>query len=260
MTGSRVLAATIENQVNRVSANYHALQTRLEQRFARGLSFSASYTWAKAISDGNSYRRQGYQGELAQDFLHVNEKALTGFDMRHRFLTNMLYKLPFCRTAAACAGSPVLRALAGGWQVNGIFQAQSGFPLTVLMASSAANNGRSTRANVVPGVSPYVPEDQRSAARWLNSAAFAAPAPFTLGNAGVNNVIGPGFWVLDSSLTKNFRIAERWNVQFRSEFFNTLNHPNLDRPNSTLGSLQFGTVTSQSVSPRQIQFGLKLLF
>jgi hypothetical protein len=259
VAGTTVLAGTIENQVNRVSANYHALHAKVEQRLSRGFSFMGSYTWAKSISDGNSYRRQGFQGELAQDFLNVSERALTGFDVRHRFVANGLFELPVCRTGGACAGSRLLRGILGGWQINGLFQAQTGFPFTVLVANSAANNGRATRANVVAGVSPELP-DGRSAARWFNTGAFAAPLPFTLGNSGVNNVFGPGMWTLDSSLMKTFALTEQYRLQFRTELFNTFNHVNLDQPNSSLGSPQFGTVTGQRVPPRQIQFALKLLF
>src|SRR5262249_5752450 len=63
--GRDILSGTIEIQANRVNANYHALQTKIEKRFSRSVSFLASYVWSKSISDGNSYRRQGIQGELA---------------------------------------------------------------------------------------------------------------------------------------------------------------------------------------------------
>jgi hypothetical protein len=260
VVGSTILAGTIENQVNRVSANYHALHTKLQYRAPAGLSFLSSYTWAKAISDGNSYRRQGIQGELAQDSLNVSERALTGFDVRHRFVGNFLYQIPLCQTKAACFGSAAARMLLGGWQWNGIFQAQTGFPFTVLMASASANNGRTTRANVVAGQSPTLPGSQRSPARYFNTAAFSAPAPFTLGNSGINNVTGPPLWSVDTSLFKNFQVTERVDLQFRGEFFNVLNHPNLATPNSSLGVAQFGTVTAQTVPPRQIQFALKVVF
>lgn len=258
--GREVLAGTIEIQTNRVNASYHALQTKLEKRFSAGLSFLTSYTWSKSISDGNSYRRQGIQGELAQNFLQNSEKALTGFDVRHRFVTSFLYELPFCRTSQACFGSRVARAVLGGWSTNGIVQAQTGFPFTVLLANATANNGRSTRPNVVLGQDPNLPEDQRTTSRWFNTTAFAAPAPFTLGKAGVNTVTGPGLFTTDFALLKSTRLTERASLQFRSEFFNLFNHVNYGQPNPQLGSPQFGTVTSQSVPPRQIQFGLKLLF
>ncbi len=260
VAGSTILAGTIENQVNRVSANYHAMHAKIQYRSSSGISGLVAYTWAKAISDGNSYRRQGSQGELAQDFLNVSERALTGFDVRNRLVANFVYQIPFCRTSATCFGGSAARLLLGGWQWNGIFQAQTGFPFTVLLANATANNGRATRANVVAGQSGSLPSDERSAGRFFNTSAFSAPAPFTLGNSGVNNVTGPALWSADTSLHKNFAIGERFSVQFRSEFFNVFNHPSLATPNSLLGVAQFGTVTAQSIPPRQVQFALKLLF
>jgi len=184
---------------------------------------------------------------------------ITGYDVRRRVAGNFLYEVPLCGPGKPCFG-PAGRALLGGWQVNGIVQAQSGFPFTVLLASSTANNGRSTRPNVVAGVSPYVPDGERSAARWINPAAFSLLAPFTTGNAGVNNLIGPGMSQVDCSILKNAALRENWKLQFRGEFFNVLNHVNFGTPNSSLGSSGFGTITTQATTPLQIQFGLKLLF
>jgi outer membrane receptor protein involved in Fe transport len=260
LLGREILAGTIEIQANRVNSNYHALQSKLEKRFSKGFSLLGSYTWSKTISDGNSYRRQGVQGELAQDFLNNSEKALTGFDVRHRFVSNVLYEIPLCASGQPCFGAAIGRALLGGWQVNGIVQAQSGFPFTVLLASATANNGRSTRPNVVAGVDPYVPKGERGPSRWLNAAAFTQPPPFTVGNSGVNSLIGPGQSSFDCSLLKNTNFNERWRLQFRAEFFNVLNHVSFGNPNSLLGANQFGTITTQAVIPRQIQFGMKLLF
>lgn len=257
--GRQILSGTIEIQANRVNSNYHSLQTKLEKRFSHGVSFLTSYVWSKTISDGNSYRRQGIQGELAQDFLRNGEKSLTGYDVRHRIVGNVLYEVPLCAPGKPCFGKAIGRTILGGWQATAIVQAQSGFPFTPVLASSTANNGRTTRPNVVTGVNPYVTDGQ-SAARWLNAAAFSQPAPYTTGNAGVNSLIGPGLTQVDCSLLKNTTVKENWRLQFRAEFFNVLNHVNLGTPNSSVGANQFGTITSVASSPRQIQLGLKLLF
>jgi len=86
------------------------------------------------------------------------------------------------------------------------------------------------------------------------------PAAFTLGNAGINPLIGPGFWNLDLSLGKVFAIREALNLQFRAEIFNALNHPNDGSPGTTLGTASFGRITSTFGDPRVMQFGLKLVF
>jgi hypothetical protein len=147
------------------------------------------------IADGNSYRRQGTQDELAQDFLNKSERGLAGFDVRQRFVASALYGLSFGKGKRFGSGSKLVEAVMGGWQTSGIFQRQTGFPFTVLMAS--ANDGRSTRPDAVAGQKSALPSDQRSLTSYFNTAAFTTPAPFRPGNAGVMTVIGPGLHSLD---------------------------------------------------------------
>ena len=254
-----IAASTIEIQTNRVNSNYHALQTKVERRFRNGFTMLGSYVWSKTIADGNSYRRQGTQGELAQDFLHNRERGLTGYDVRQRFVTSFLYSLPFGKGQRV--GSTVsgwADKIIGQWQISGIFQAQTGFPLTVLMASATANNGRSTRANVVAGQSSALPNPSVTA--FFNPAAFTPPPAGQLGNSGVMNVIGPGMHTFDGGILKTVPVREGHSLQLRVEFFNAYNHPSWGAPNASFGAAAFNTISSQSVPPRQLQFGLKYLF
>ncbi len=256
----RIPTGTLEIQTNRVNSNYHALQSKLERRFADGLSFMTSYTFSKTIADGNSYRRQGTQGELAQSFLQNRERGLAGFDVRHRFVTSAIYTLPFGKGRRFGSTNNVVDVILGGWQLSGIFQTQTGFPFTVLLSSATANNGRSTRPNIVAGEDTALPADQRSLTHYFNAAAFTAPAPFQPGNSGVMNVVGPGQHSLDTGLSRSVRILEGHSLQIRVEFFNVYNHPSWGQPNSSMGSSGFNTISSQSVPPRQLQFGVKYLF
>jgi hypothetical protein len=97
---------------------------------------------------------------------------------------------------------------------------------------------------------------------YFNTAAFVAvpTASYLFGNAGRDTIIGPSFSNLDCSLFKNFQIKERYKVQFRGEFFNTTQHPNLGQPGTGVGSATYGAITSITGSMRQVQLGLKLLF
>jgi hypothetical protein len=96
----------------------------------------------------------------------------------------------------------------------------------------------------------------------INAAAFAAPAPYTYGNAGRDILSGPGLTNFDASLSKNFRFGERVTFQFRAEAFNTLNHPNFGNPSATFGTVSFGNITSLNGNApmRQIQFAGRLFF
>ena len=255
----RISCSTLEIQTNRVNSNYHALQSKLERRVADGLSFMTSYTFSKTIADGNSYRRQGTQGELAQDFLNNHERGLTGYDIRQRFVTSTIYALPFGKGKKFDISNKLVDGFLGGWQMSGIFQGQTGFPFTVLLASASANNGRSTRPNAVAGQSTSLPADQRSLTNWMNAAAFVAPAPFTVGNSGVMTVTGPGLNTLDMSISKRIRIMESHSLQLRLDAFNFYNHPNWGPPGVSIGSATFNRISSQTVPPRQLQFSLKII-
>jgi hypothetical protein len=101
--------------------------------------------------------------------------------------------------------------------------------------------------------------------QWFNPNAFSLPAAGTYGNLGRGVFTGPGLAEMDASLFKNTAISEHTSLQFRAEFFNVINHPNLGPPNATVFSsgaanASAGLITTLATSPRQIQFGLKLMF
>src|SRR5205823_12068134 len=100
----------------------------------------------------------------------------------------------------------------------------------------------------------------RTADRWFNTAAFAAPPAYTFGDVGRNSVYGPGLQTLDFALVRDFNLTERMKFQFRSEFFNALNHTNLGTPDRFVNTPQFGTITEAATPGRQIQLGARLSF
>jgi hypothetical protein len=150
--------------------------------------------------------------------------------------------------------------LIGGWQVNGITTLRSG---QFLSADSAVNNGAGSRANNradATGQAANLPVDQRTRARWFNTAAFVDP-PFTrYGNSGVGVFDGPGSVNFDLSFFKNTRIVEGKTVQFRAEAFNAFNQVNLNNPAVSVSDrARFGAITG-AASARIMQLGLKLIF
>ncbi len=101
--------------------------------------------------------------------------------------------------------------------------------------------------------------------QWFNPNAFVLPPAGTWGNLGRGVYTGPGLEELDASLFKNIALSERAHLEFRAEFFNVLNHVNLGTPNATVFSgasinPSAGLITTLATTPRQIQFGLKLMF
>jgi hypothetical protein len=155
--------------------------------------------------------------------------------------------------------------LIGDWQVAVVHQVQSGFPFTVSVFGDTANAGallnvNPVRANVVPGESPYLPDDERTADRWFNTAAFTTPPAYTFGNAGRNSVYGPGLQKTDVALQRDFRLVGATRLEIRAEAFNVFNRTNLGTPERFVNTPQFGSVIMAATPARQIQFVGRLKF
>jgi hypothetical protein len=155
-------------------------------------------------------------------------------------------------------------ALIGGWQIGGIGTLQSGFPFTLYCGSGPIQNGGDNCYPDSLGGNSALPSDRRGPSDWFNTANFVNRIndpnlpQYRYGNNARNNVIGPPLVDLDFSTSKNFRFAEKRGLEFRTEFFNILNHPIFGQPNTTVGTMSFGTITSTRVDSREIQFALKL--
>jgi len=249
-------------------SSYNAGYVQVKRRFADGLSFLANYTYAKSLSDSPSFRSAAMEPEVPQDNYNLDtEWGPGGCDIRHRFVTSLIYQLPITSSAPQRGGKigRVGKWIVGDWQVAVIHQAQSGFPFTISVFGDTANAGsllnvNPVRANVVPGVSPYLSDDERTTDKWFNTAAFVTPPAYTFGDAGRNSVYGPGLQKTDIALQRDFRIAGTTRLQVRAEAFNVFNHTNLGTPERFVNTPQFGSVTMAATSARQIQFGGRLLF
>jgi hypothetical protein len=242
-------------------ATYHSLQTKLERRFQSGFSLLSSYTWSHAIDNATDVENVGAgNGPIfPQDPFNTNaEKATSGFDIKHRFVTSFVYDLPLARGDGWLGGSKLARAVFGGFQIGGIFVAQTGQPVNPLVSGNPANTGGPVRPNRLGD--GRLSRDERSVDRWFDVAAFAEPAPFTYGNSGRNVLRGPGLVNLDFLIARNFQLRESMRLELRGEFFNLTNTAHFARPNATIGSPQAGTITATAVPNRQVQIGLRLVF
>lgn len=236
---------------------YHALQFSAEKRLSQGLNLLLAYTWSHAIDNVAIAFGGGADGPIPQDNRNRSaDRGSSPFDIRHRLTFNWNYQLPFGHGRRFLSQGDVTDFLFGGWQANGILTFQSGLPFTPVLASATVNTGGSSRPDRV-GSGEL---DHRTPDRWFDVAAFTSPPPLTYGNAGRNILTGPPRGNLDFSLFKDFRVSDRYKIQFRAEFFNLTNTPQFDLPNATIGPAGAGTISSTVGIPRQIQFGLKGIF
>jgi hypothetical protein len=247
------------------ASTYHALQLTVERRYSHGLSALVSYNGAKMINDASSSNA----GSSSNPDYRIGrldrrgERSLDENDIPRRLVVSTVYELPL-GPGKLWLQQGVAGAVLGGWQINGILTYESGGPLVV----RGANNFTGiNRPNLVG--EPNIPGEQRSATGWFNTAAFANPANWTIGNVPrtMPNLRGPAYNNLDMSLFRNIRITEALKLEFRAEAFNTFNTVVLNNPNTSFTpnsagvntNPNFGSVFS-SMNARRLQFGLRLVF
>ena len=259
------------------TSSYHAMNLSLLKRATRGLTFKSSYTWGKVLDINSSNLVNGADNENPTTLNRFNRKLDKGpasFSLLHQFNTNFSYQLPFGNGRLFGSGaSGWVEKLIGGWQWNGIFAATSGFPITPQVGSNRSGTG-DTRNPDVPNWNPNFKGNAilgvdgfKKTGRYFDPNAFSVPAAGTFGNVGRDQLRGPGQFNVDTSLFKRIPLKERLNLQFRTEVFNVLNHPNFGHPNlivfsgtdisPTAGAL---TGTATSGNGRQIQLALRLEF
>ncbi len=234
-------------------SRYHSLQLTLDKRFAKGFSVLSNYTLSKSMDHSSENKQTG--AVQTNPFDLEFDWGPANFDRRHRWVTSFLYEIP------GHFGSPVVDAVVSGWSVTGIWLMQSGLPFSV---ASGADNARSgTGGQLADRVADPNLSGSRSrtekVAQWFNTAAFTPNALGTFGNSGRNSMRGPGYRSLDFGLHKTFNAQGRVKAQVRVEAFNALNNVNLNLPNSSRNSGNFGKILSAD-DPRIMQLALRFSF
>jgi hypothetical protein len=241
----------------RANSNYHGLQVAFEKRYSRGLSFLTSYTWGHNIDDAAIF------GGDHQDMLNLRgDRGNSPYDIRHTLVYSFNFELPFGRDAKGLTA-----ALIRGWQTNGIFRLSTGPYLTPTVGPNNLNGSGFQRADVVPGCDARL--DNPTPDRWFNPGCFTIPAQYTFGNAGRGIIQAPGTRNFDFSMFRNLYLSSGdtpKQVQIRGEVFNITNTPQFNNPNTAIGTVNAGVISSAG-SPtsfqriqRQIQLGIKFLF
>jgi len=236
---------------------FSSLQATFEKRFSKSFYFLGNWTWSHGLD--NVGGDGGANGPVPQD--PRNRRADWGSsnsDVRHRVNLATSYQLPFGKGRRYASDGGAFTHILGGWEVGGIAVLQGGLPFTVTVPGSPSNTGAGSRANPVPGANP-IPAN-RSINFWFDPAAFTTPAAFTWGTLGRNTLRAAALYNLDFSIARKFLFTETKQLEFRSEFFNGLNHPQFGLPAATAGVGGAGSITSAQRSNRQIQFALRFAF
>jgi outer membrane receptor protein involved in Fe transport len=241
-------------------STYESLQAQYKRSVSAGQSITVAYTLgqnrdnqAEGLNNTRS-RRQNPRGGTDTEW------ADSTADIRHRLVVGWVWEIPFGSSLSGVVG-----AVAKGWQLSGIGTLQSGSPIFITQDGDVLNTDPTTsssdymeiRPNLVQGQDANLPADQRTFAKWFNTAAFAR-ATVTYGNSPRNPVVGPGRTTFDISVAKSFRTPGGQQFQVRAEAFDAFNTPLWGNPNGILGNSNFGRITS--ATNREMQFGLRYSF
>ncbi len=240
---------------NRNMSTYHGMQTKLSKKFSSGFQFLSSYTFAKSLDYGGTAASGGGSTGNPQTVTNIRAgRGASGFDVKHRWITNYVYELPFGK-GRKWATDAISSAIIGGWQASGIVTISTGRPFNVSL-NTGVNNGAPSWPNRI-GSGKL---DHPTVDKWFDYTAFVAPAANTYGNVARGVLYGPGITQFDLSFTKNFRITEQVKLEFRLDGFNIFNTPILGFPNAAIGNASVGKITSTNADNRDMQFALKINF
>jgi hypothetical protein len=257
------LITNISGTDSSATSDYNALQVSVRRRVSKGIEFLASYTLSKSITDNLGYYGSGGVAGpgayWANTYDRRADRALAFFDATHNFVWSGTYDLPFGKgRGMGNDWNGVTNVILGGWNLSSIITLRTGFPITVTTADRSLQGVRGAqRPNRIGDGSV----DNPTITKWIDIAAFQQAALGTFGNAGVSILRAPGLTNWDFGLGKKFSLDEHKYFEFRTEFFNTINHPSFSPPNRTFSDPStFGQIFGTVSSPRQMEFALKFYF
>ncbi len=259
------------------SANYHALQTAINKDFKHGLFMKGAYTFSKAISLADDDGWQALPLTSMPSALRRN-RSVTGYDRPHMFVMSWIYELPFGKDKPFALKGLADR-IAGGWRINGIYSAYSGTPFTVSASTNSLNTpGSSQTADQIADVvkiGDIGPGTQYYAVTSFRDPNFQrASGTYRFGTMGRNSMRGPSFQKADLAMFKDFKIRERFTLQFKAEAFNFTNTPRFNNPSSNVSGMTVNAATGEVINAnnfmavtsaydgqeRKFRFGLRLGF
>jgi outer membrane receptor protein involved in Fe transport len=271
------LVTTIAVTDSPATMDYHALQMTARKSMSHGLEFVASYTYGKTLTDNRGFYGGGgfIAGEGAywqNAYNRTSERGRSFFDARHNFTVGGTWDVPVGQGRKfAGSMSRVADLIVGGWSSSFLVVAHSGFPVTIL---GRDNTNQAVRGNVRANRYRPLTYTNQSIDNWFGTGntfctlgvddgkcAYGDAALGLFGNTAIGTEQAPSFFDLDGSIGKRFKLAEKKALDFRTEFFNLMNHTSFGPPGRSLATpATFGVITSQTTPSRNIQFGLKLMF
>jgi Carboxypeptidase regulatory-like domain len=247
-------------------SSYNGMQVKVTKQTSRNTSFLLSYTWSHSLDNGPAPFNLGHvDNDSPQNPYDLKSEYASGdFDERQNLVFSGAFTLPVGRGQRWGSNwGRVPSAILGGWRFSPIFIAHSGTPVNITRNTNPISILPGLRPNVTGD--PTIPRNQRSYLHWFNTAAFNVTgipnASFAPGDAARNDVVGPAYVNLDTSLAKDFKIEGRYTLDIRAEAFNTSNTVHLANPDPSFSSGTFGQISGVlSGSDREAQLAAKIIF
>lgn len=248
--------------VNQIRASvgdsiYHGFTLRAERSFSKGLMFQVSFTGAKLIDNVNE-RFLGGANFINPYDLSLS-RSISAADINRRLVANWVYEMPFGRGKRYLSNG-IGGMILGNWQISGILSAQTGQPISITAACSFPGvSGLGCYAD--RSKSGVITSGEQTMDRWFDTTAYTNPTPYSFGNGSRTepNLRNPGSFTFDSVLSRWQPIKERLRLQYRAEFYNMLNHPNLGAPAAAINSSTFGLINTKAGN-RTMVMALRLEF
>lgn len=270
----------INYTTNGAGHQYNSFNLEVKRRFATGLLYDFSWVWARDIGDlegGNNPSGSTFN-QHPEDAYNLHRERTVWEDIpTHRVTGDFIYELPFGKGKHWLASSKWANLALGGWEISAIYAFNTGQFLTPMWTgpdpTGTAFTSSKTPAQVTirPNIrqNPNLPSGQQSIYDWYNVGAFGPPSPGAFGTSAKGVIFGPGSWIIDSGLAKNFSIVERARIRWELSATNVLNHPNYANPGLNITSLaSAGVITGvggtggagglDSSGQRSLRMGLRV--
>jgi hypothetical protein len=250
------------NQAPVGHSTYHAMQMRVERRFAEGFALLFAWTHSKLIDNVGDFGGFLGAGGFTNNNCFSCDRALSFYDVPDVVRLSLRYELPFGVGKRNLSNGPLAR-IAGGWATATFFTWDNGTPVQVIGPNDSNSFGGGQRPDATGEPARIDNPRLEDGALWFNPAAFRRAPQFTFGNVSRNlpDVRVPGNKNFDILIEKRISITERYAIDFRTELFNAFNNVVFAGPQTNITSADFGRIRLQQVNtPRQIQFGLRFSY
>jgi len=244
------------------SSSFNALLLKYHYKLSRHTNILFTYQWSKAID--NASESQGWEiNDAVSNIYNLNgERSISAHDVPKDLTISFVYAMPFGQERGSGILDKVKNSMIRGWQLASVIRLSSGLPLQFYAPNNLSTYGFAVQRPAISSLSNLTDLTNKGPDHWFDTRYTTAPQAYTVGNMPryVGNVRTGGTTNLDLSLSRSFNIYERLRLQFRAEAYNASNTPQYGRANTTLGSADYGMVTSTIGNPRNIQLGMRLDF